>query len=272
MSAAMRFPVAGRIALGALIAGACVVPTTTRAQQAIGARIDAVRDGTVRLSFPARTGVCGNGNSWYRARAGGGTSYNNWMGSRDVEFQCDPGPVRLVVVRANGETTALRTHVGGRWRTDTGVTDIGTVSALEAGGWLLTVAERGSEKPARDALVALTVADSVDAWRAFLKLAQDQQRPREVRSQAVFWLGEYAGDKATASLDSIAYEVGDREVRKQAIFALSRRPAEEAIPNLLRMAETLPDRELRKTAIFWLSRSSDPRALSWLTKTLEGKP
>ncbi len=254
-----------------MLAMACTAPVAACWGQApLAARIEGVRTGTVRLAFAARSGVCGNGNGWSHIRSGGaGTTYVNWTVSRDVEYACDAGPVRLVVVRANGITTELRTNVGGRWRADTGVTDIGVVSAADAGRWLLSVAERGEEKPARDALHALTIADSVDAWPAFLRIAQTESRPREVRSQAVFWLGEYASDKATASLDSIAYEAGDREVRKQAIFALSRRPAEEAVPNLLRMAETLPDRELRKTAIFWLSRSNDPRALAWITRTLE---
>ncbi len=257
-----------------MIAALAMLPalTTSAAQSSIERRIDAVRDGVVRMSFGAREGVCGNGNGWMRTRTAGGTTYNNWSGSRDVEYACDAGPVRLVVVRANGVSTELRTSVGGRWRADTGVTDLGSVSAAEAGRWLLTQAERGAERPARDALHALTITDSVAAWPAFLRIAKNTDRPREVRNQAVFWLGEYAGDKATASLDSIAYEAGDREVRKQAIFAISRRPVDEAVPNLLRMAETLPDRELRKTAIFWLSRSNDPRALAWLSKTLEARP
>lgn len=242
------------------------------AQSGIGARVDAVRDGMVRLSFAARAGVCGNGDSWYRTRPGGsGSSYNNWNGSRDVEFQCDPGPVRLVVVKAYGEIQEMRTYVGGRWKADTGYTELGTVSAKEVGQWLLDLAERGNDKPARESIHVLTVTDSVEAWPVFLRIARNEQRPKEVRSQAVFWLGEFASDKVTASLDSIAYEPGDREVRKQAIFALSRRPTEEAVPNLLRMAETLPDRELRKTAIFWLSRSNDPRALAWITKALNEK-
>lgn len=258
--------------VAALVLSSLLPLSTTSAQGNLASRVEAVRDGTVRLSFGARDGVCGNGGSWYRSRPGSGTtSYNNWNGNRDVEFLCDPGPVRLVVVRVAGVTKELRTSVGGRWKADTGITDLGAVSASEAGRWLLTVAERGDEKPARSALHTLTLTDSVDAWPTFLRIAKNEQRPKDVRSQAVFWLGEFASDKVAASLDSIAYESGDREIRKQAIFALSRRPAEEAVPNLLRMAETLPDRELRKTAIFWLSRSNDPRALAWITKALESK-
>jgi hypothetical protein len=243
-----------------------------QAQGTIGARVEAVRDGLVRMSFAARPGVCGSGNGWSRTRVtGNGTTVSASWGSKDVEYPCEAGPVRLVVVRSNGEIKEMRTNVGGRWRTDTGVTDLGTVSARDAGRWLLTLAERAPDVPARAAIHALTIADSVDAWAAFLRIAKDEQRPKDVRNQAIFWLGEFAGDKVTASLDSIAYEPGDREVRKQAIFAVSRRPNDEAVTTLLHMAETLPDRELRKTAIFWLSRSSDPRALAWLTKALDAK-
>lgn len=268
----MRRAVANTLIATAVLTVLMASAPIVSAQSGIGARVDAVRDGMVRLSFAARAGVCGNGGSWYRTRPGGsGSSYNNWNGSRDVEFQCDPGPVRLVVVKAYGEIREMRTYVGGRWKADTGYTELGTVSAKEVGQWLLDLAERGNDKPARESIHVLTVTDSVEAWPVFLRIARNEQRPKEVRSQAVFWLGEFASDKVTASLDSIAYEPGDREVRKQAIFALSRRPTEEAVPNLLRMAETLPDRELRKTAIFWLSRSNDPRALAWITKALNEK-
>jgi len=240
------------------------------AQGGLGPRIDAVRDGVVRMSFAARDGVCGTGGGWSRTRPSGkSVSNNNWTNSRDVVYACDAGPVRLVVVREHGETTDLRTSVGGVWRADTGVTDLGTVSSREAGWWLLAVAETAPDKPARAAMTALTITDSVDAWPALLRIAQNGARPREVRSQATYLLGEVAGEKVTASLDSIAYDVGDREVRKQAIFAMSRRDPQEAATNLMRMAETLPDRELRQTAVFWLSRVDDPRVLVWIKKMLD---
>ncbi len=275
MSAITRYWCVGRtlacVGIAVALTQSVVAPNAS-AQNAIGSRVESVRDGIVRMSFAARPGVCGSGNGWSRTRVGtSGTSVSTSWGSKDVEYPCEAGPVRLVVVRRQGESLEMRTNIGGRWRSDTGVTDLGTVSARDAGRWLLTLAERAPDGAARAAIQALTITDSVDAWPAFLKIAQDQQRPKEVRSQAIFWLGEYAGDKATASLDSIAYEAGDREVRKQAIFAVSRRSNDEAVTTLLRMAETLPDRELRKTAIFWLSRSNDPRALAWLTKALDAK-
>ncbi len=249
----------------ALVAVPHGITSAQNAATPLSARISAVRDGRVRMTFAARPGVCGNGTTWNRSRPG---ETKSW-GSRDIAVSCETGPARLVVVREGGETTELRTGVGGTWRADAAVTDLGTVSAKAVGLWLVTLAESGSEKPARDAIAALFLTDSVDATQTLLRVAGSSSRPQDVRTQALFWLGEAAGDKATAALDSVAYEAGDREVRKQAIFAMSRRPTDEAVVNLVRMAETLPDRELRKTAIFWLARVKDPRALAWITKELD---
>jgi len=250
----------------------CVsVRSDAQSASAIGAQVERVRNGTVRMTFAARDGVCGNGMSWYRSRDGSiaGTVINgNWSGSRDVEATCERGPVRLVVVRTDGETTALRSYVGGRWKADTGVTDLGAVRTADAAAWLLQMAERGPAKPARSAISAATLADSVDAGAALLRIARDESRPNDVRSSALNWLGDVVGDKVSSTLDSIAYDPGDREVRKQAIFAMSRRPADESVPALLKMAETLPDRELRKTAVFWLAQSKDPRAMRWVEQRL----
>jgi hypothetical protein len=262
-----------RLTLGvSVLFAAALEPCTLSAQtSALGARIDAVRAGRVRMTFAAQPGVCGNGMSWFRVRGGSinGTVINgNWSGGRDVEASCEHGPVRVVVVRADGETTDVRAYVGGTWKADTGVTDLGAVAAVEAGRWLLNLAEHGPAKPARAAMTAATLADSVDAAKALLRIARDDQRPTDIRSSALAWLGETVGEQMAMTLDSIAYEPGDREVRKQAIFALSRRPADEAVPALLKMVETLPDRELRKTAVFWLVQSKDPRAVAWVEKRL----
>ena len=254
-----------------IIGGAAFgAPRHADGQPGMASRIGAVKNGTVRMSFASRAGVCGDGLNWYRTRNGGfsGSFSGNWSGSRDVEATCSRGPVRLVVVREGGETTELRTYVGGTWKSDTGATDLGTVSAPDIGAWLLALAESGPVKPARSAITAATITDSLDPSATLMRIVKNDARPSEVRSSAMNWLGEVVGDKVSATLDSIAYESGDREVRTQAIFAISRRPADEAVPALLKMAETLPDRELRRTAVQWLARSKDPRAVAWLERRL----
>jgi len=236
--------------------------------QTLGSRIDAVRDGRVRMTFAARAGVCGNGNSWYRSRDGGRSGQFNgmWSGGNDIDNTCEHGPVRVVVVRAGGDTKEIRTYVGGRWRVDTGSTDLGAVSAVTAGSWLLQQAERGADRPARGALTAAALADSVNAATALLHIAKDDSRSQDVKASAVNWLGEVVGDRVSSSLDSIAYEPGDRELRRTAINSISRRPADEAVPALIKMAESLPDKELRRTAVHALARNNDPRAMAWIEK------
>lgn len=270
VNAATHASMKARLATTALML--CVAAAPALAQTSVGAledRIASVRDGIVRLEYPAKAGVCGNGQNWFSTRDGSGYGRGNDV--KYVESECVTGPVRVVIERANGVTRDVRTFVGGKWTSIAGASDPLVVSAAVASGALLGIVERDTSKAAQHAVIALTIAEGVQPWERLLKVAKNESRPREVRQQAVFWLGDAAGDKVTRSLESIAYDPGDREVREQAIFAMSRRPDDEATTSLLRMAETLPDRELRKKAIFWLSRSKDPRALAWLERTLSGR-
>ncbi len=248
------------------------------AQRSLASRIEAVKNGRVRFTTSPRDGVCGNGMNWYRIRNNGSSnggvnvsgSFNNtnWSGGRDVDATCERGVVRLVAVRYEGETTDIRVYVGGTWRPDTGITDLGAVSTREAGEYLLQTADKAPLKPARAAVQAVTLVDSLDATSALFRIVKDDKRPSEVRSSAMAFVAEVVGDKVSGTLDSIAYEPGDREVRRQAIYAMSRRPVEEAVPALIKMAETLPDRELRKQAVFWLSQSKDQRAVEWMERKI----
>jgi hypothetical protein len=250
----------------------CMVAMPIGAQSTVAAldeRIGAVREGTVRLEFPARAGVCGDGHNWFRTRQG--ETVGRWDSEQYVTATCETGPVRVVIERRNDVTTDVKTYVGGKWSAaPDGATPL-TVSAQVAIGSLLNIVEHDASGPAAHAILALTIADGMQSWDRLFRVARDVSRPSEVRQQAVFWLGDAAGAVATQSLESIAYEPGDREVREQAIFAMSRRPGDEAVTSLLRMAQSLPDRELRKTAIFWLSRTKDPRAMAWLERTLTGR-
>lgn len=255
----------------ALAASATLGGARESGAQTVAARVNAVRTGTIRLTYAAAAGVCGNGNNWSRTRSGRitemyGTFYSSsGFGGRDVENVCERGPVRLVIVREEGDTKQLRLYVGGRWKADTApVTDVGQVGARDVAGWLLQQAERGSDRIARNALQAAMLADSVDATPTLLRMARDSSRSQDVRNSAVSWLGELVGDRVSATLDSIAYEPGDRDIRRTAIHAIGRRPADESVPALIKMAETLPDRELRRTAVMALAQTRQPAAIAWL--------
>jgi hypothetical protein len=221
--------------------------------QTIDRRVAAAPDGTVRFSFAARPGVCGNGHNV------------NIQDSRnpDWESDCEAGPVRTVLTVSGGKVSRVRSYVGGRWRAGgTGVTDLGTVAAPEAANYLLDLASRvpgGSN----EAVFAATLADSAMIWPALVRLAKNGSVPKETRRSAVFWLGQAAGTAATASLDSLVGDSqGDRQIREAAVFALSQRPKDEGVPALIRVAQTNRDPDIRRKAMFWLGQSDDPRALA----------
>jgi hypothetical protein len=244
-------------------------------QQPLDRRIAAAPDGIVRLTFAARPGVCGNGRGSVSMDCDDGNCgrYTVNVGNRDwseVEYDCDPGPVRVSLRVAGGHVTSLRTYVGGRWRAASdGVTDLGTVGAREAAAYFLALASKDSGSSAEHAIFPVILADSFTAWPELLRIAKNTSVSRRTRRQAVFWLGQAAGEAATRGLtDLVDDRATDRDVRESAVFALSQRPKDEGVPALIRIARQNPDPELRKKAIFWLGQSDDPRALALFEELL----
>lgn len=235
--------------------------------QGLARRVQQTSDGTLRFSFAARPGVCGNGRGNVSTNANARTG--TVRGREEWEDECEPGPVRVALDVTAGKVTAARSYVGGRWKGAGDAVDLGTVSVREATDFLLDVAAAGSGRGARDAIFPATLADSITAWPRLLTIAKDETREREVRTQAVFWVSQAAGDKATEGLAQIVGDpTGDREVRKQAVFALSQRPRAESTSALINVARTSKDPELRRSAIFWLGQSKDPRAIEYFESVL----
>jgi hypothetical protein len=255
----------------AALAGANVVPA-----QSIASRVARVSNGSVRMSFTAKPGICGSGNSIWHVGGRGRTTWGNDRNtSADVEWEddCSMGPARVVLDRRNGEISDLRFYVGGRWRAPgSDVVDLGMVPAREAADYLVSLAQTERGSMGEKAIFPATIADSADIWPALIKIARNPDVPRSTRSQSVFWLGQAAGDAATRGLNDLVVDNSvDREVREQAVFALSQRPREEGIPALIAVARTNKDPEIRKKALFWLGQSNDPRALDLFEELLTKK-
>jgi hypothetical protein len=239
--------------------------------QSIASKVARVPNGTVRMTFAAKPGICGSGNSIRSSNGRGRTSWgDNWNNSRDVEWEtdCSMGPARVVLDRRGGELTDLRFYVGGRWRpAASDVVDLG-----EAADYLLSIVQNDRGSVGRKAIFPATIADSAEVWPTLIKIARNSDLPRESRTQSVFWLGQAAGDAATANLNSLVLDNSvDREVREQAVFALSQRPRDEGVPALIAVARTNKDPEIRKKALFWLGQSGDPRALDLFEQLLTKK-
>lgn len=104
------------------------------------------------------------------------------------------------------------------------------------------------------------------ATELLLSLAKTH-RIAQVRKQSLFWLGQRAGEKATAHLKEAADDP-DEDVREMAVFAISQLPKERAIPELIQLARTHKSKRVRERAIFWLGQSGDPRALTFIEEIL----
>jgi hypothetical protein len=232
------------------------------AAQSLAQRVRTAGDGTVRLSFAAREGVCSS--------AAGSITIMDGDNNEEWESDCKRGPVRVSLRMRSGRVTQSETYVGGQWRAgrDRG-TDLGLVPAGEAADLLLALAPEVGDDDGGELVTAATLADSAVVWPQLLRMARDTKIREETRRQAVFWLGQAAGDEAAKGLDSIAADGGGEiEIRKQAVFALSQRPAEEGVPILIRIARSNRHPELRKSALFWLGQSEDPRALTLFEEIL----
>ncbi|MBA3496272.1 MAG: HEAT repeat domain-containing protein [Gemmatimonadales bacterium] len=234
--------------------------------QTLAQRVASLGDGTLRLSFAARAGVCGNGGNGITLVS---DDERGADGRGEWENDCAPGPVRVSLRVRGGRVADAHVYVGGRWRSpQSGTADLGTVPARQAATELLALAE-GGRGDAEALVTAATLADSVVVWPMLLRLARRPDLPLDTRRQAVFWLGQAAGEAATRGLDSLAGDrSGELELRKHAVFALSQRPPDEGVPALVRIARANPHAELRKTALFWLGQSEDPRALALFEEIL----
>lgn len=105
----------------------------------------------------------------------------------------------------------------------------------------------------------------------FLIGVAEKESDHENKRQAIFWLGQKAGQRSLDYLESAIAEPGDVEVQKHAVFAISQRDASEAVPILIKVAKTHPSAEVRKQAVFWMTQveGQDERVVAFLKELLE---
>lgn len=245
--------------------------TATARGQGIVDRIMSVREGTVRLAYNVREGICGDGETFIRDRTRGENNFYTFDTRRDRNWRdrrCEPGPARVAITKIDGAVTRVKVYVGGEWPSGGGdITDLGEVAAPAAAKALIALAASG--RRAEDAILGAMIADSAVVWPDLLALAKQGSTPKDSRKSAVFWLSQIAGDAATAGLQELADDEGeDRDIRDQAVFALSQLPEDQGVPILIRLARSNKDPQVRRKALFWLGQSDDPRALKLFEEIL----
>jgi hypothetical protein len=243
-----------------LAATAALVAAPLAAQSnAVATRVGAVRDGIVRMQFPARRSVCGDGTSsvWIRG------DRNRWTDNRP-DYVCG-GPVVVRVGRADGQTISVRKSIDARVSSAADV-DLGVVSPDEAGRYLITLAHDLGGKNAEEAISAAGFADASDLSREFGALIRDANAPVSSRENAIFWFGESGA--STADLIALDGDLKSESLRRQFTFVLSQRDDDRSMRKLMEIARTDRDVDVRKQAMFWLGQSKDPAAVKFFREIL----
>ena len=117
-------------------------------------------------------------------------------------------------------------------------------------------------------MFAISRSDQPETIDTIIGIARHDASAR-VRGEALFWLAQKAGARATASLTEAIASDPDTAVKKRAVFALGQLPKDEGVPLLIEVARTNRNPEVRKQAMFWLGQSKDPRALAFFEEILK---
>jgi HEAT repeat protein len=118
-------------------------------------------------------------------------------------------------------------------------------------------------------IFAASINEDKDAAVTFLIDVAGKDTDHESRKQAIFWLGQKAGERSLGALkDTVDSSDADTEIKKQAVFAISQRSKDEAVPLLINIAKTHSNSAVRKQAIFWLGQTGDERAVDFFKEIL----
>jgi hypothetical protein len=241
--------------------------------QNLADRVNSARSDIVRLSFPTRPEICGDGKSIGETTADGFVTHTFWSGGYSInrhefwEIDCRQGPMRLVVERRNGRVTELRVAVGVDWLPDAAGIDLGTFSGAEVATWLLDVAEADEDLGSVAFLAANAALDAPIANR-LIAIARDDSNHPDVRQRAIRWLNRAAlregmSDRADQLLRELALARSENvEVRERAIRSL--RKTDENDDWLREQYASLDRAQLRERVIRRIGESHSTANADWL--------
>ena len=227
-------------------------------------------DATARLHYRAREGVevCTNG---LQMRQGDDERWR--VRGRWAERRCQEGPIHLELLVRDGRVRGVEIlDLDEQETLGTVAVELGLRSADEVVAFLDWIARGGGTgEGAKEAVFPMVVADVAEVWWPLLALARDRAVSEDVRTDALFWVGQEATQVVTAELSEVAAdEAEDGEVREAAVFALSQRPDGEGVPHLMDLARTAEHADTRASALFWLAQEDRPEVVSFFEEILRG--
>jgi hypothetical protein len=145
------------------------------------------------------------------------------------------------------------------------------VTAADSLAWLDTFTRGETGRRVADgAVLAMALHGDPSAVDRLIAIARDG-RDRHVRSRALFWISQRAGERAADTITDAIQNDPDTEVKRQAVFALSQLRGGEGVTRLIEVARNNRNPEVRKQAMFWLGQSQDPRALAFFEEVLRSR-
>lgn len=242
---------------------------TPSGAQPLAARVDGAPAGHVQFQFAARAGVCGNGRTYIQTAPGNLTGSFSTYGETARTEPCAPGPVRVLLDRADRQIIAVQAFVG-PVPSSPGVTDLGAVPAQQAADYLLSLAAKSDGRVGRDAIFPATLADSASTVEPLIAIARNTALPRDTRTRALSYAGR--ADRLPAipprvvdAILAVARDENDNiEVRRQAVRTLGTLDHGAGIPTLVALAGTTGNVWLSKEGMSALASSGDPRARAYL--------
>jgi HEAT repeat protein len=208
------------------------------------------RSGWVAYSIPAteNTIVC----SWDDTTSIRDGAFN--VGGDQLHIQYEVTEGRITAVRLSSPTCPDRKAA--HW--------LGAVDPRESRRLLISLVE-GELSVAKKATTALAMHEDVE--EDLIRIAKTHSSSK-VRSNALFWVGQRAGEKAASVLREAVDADPDAEVKAKAVFGISQLPNDRSIPLLIELMTTHKSRAVRKKAAFWLGQKNDPRALEAFERVL----
>src|SRR6185436_8378867 len=187
----------------AVVISVTAMPRAALAQSDLATRVSRAPDGVVHLQFASRPGTCGDGREAIGYRKAFFAESFQSIGEWNAPG-CVPGPVRVALTVAGRQVTRVRTYVSGSWApTAERVTDLGTVSPVEAASYFFVLVPQSERIGSRDksrVLLPAVLADAGDVIPQLTSLARDASRAQETRRQALQWIGLLGDAKVVPTL------------------------------------------------------------------------
>ena len=241
--------------------------------QDLADQVNAARGDIVRLSFPTRPEICGDGQSIGETTVDGFTTHTFWSGgysTQSYEFwqpDCRTGPMRLVVEKENGRVKELRAAVGVDWLPGARGTDLGTFAGVEVATWLLDIAE-ADEDIGGVAFLAANAAQDAPIADRLIEMARNGDLDTDVRQRAMRWINRAAEregmvGQADRVLRELALASGENvDVRERAIRSL--RESNENDAWLREQYARIDRTQLKERVIRRVGASSSEPNATWL--------